>query len=175
MSAVNGQRFGGVVAVFAIVFAAVLVGAPAESHAGAAAEATLSADLSAVDDAIARADVSAAARALHEAYQSALASRRWQGMLAYGDAALRVSTLTAVRQPAVEQARRAYLMALYRARGEASLDGTIAVARAFTALGDRDVARGALSMAGRLARTDGERARVHALTARLDDDLLASE
>lgn len=175
MSAAIGRRPGSVATVFAVVFAAVVAGAPLDSHAGAPAEVALSAQLSVVDHAISRGDTSTAVRALHEAYQSALASRRWQGMVAYADAVLRVGAMTTVRQPAVEQARRAYLMALYRARGEGSVDGTLAVARAFTTLGDRDVAHGALSMAARLARTEADRARVRALTARIGDDLIASE
>lgn len=161
---------------FALV--ALVLTSPACSKAGdgtAAADAALSVRLAAIDTALARHDVSAAVRALHEAYQAALASRHWRSMVAYGDAALRVADASGVRQPGVEKARRAYLLALYRARAEHSLDGALASAQSFATLGDREVASGCLVMAERLARTDAERARLRAMTAQVNERLMASD
>jgi hypothetical protein len=138
------------------------------------ADAALSAHLAAVDSALARQDVIAASHALQTAYQAALASRRWQGMVAYGDAALRVAELTGTRQPGIEQARRAYLLALYRARAERSLDGALAATQSFMWLGDREVAQGCLSVARRLARNSADRARVREIAARVDDQMLSA-
>ena len=42
-----------------------------------------------MDDAIARGDLTAAETARHQAYRAAIASRRWEGFLATGDAILR--------------------------------------------------------------------------------------
>jgi hypothetical protein len=138
-------------------------------------DAELSMHLKAVDAAIAEHDVSEAVRTLAEAYRAALASRHWQGMVAYGDAALRLAGLSPVRRPGIEQARRAYLIALYRARGERSLDGALVVAQSFAALGDREIATACLVMAERLARTDAERARVREMAARVNERLLMAE
>jgi hypothetical protein len=46
--------------------------------------------------------------------------------------------------------RRAYLTALFRARGERSLIGVLSAAEGFKALGDREVVERALEMAARL-------------------------
>ena len=50
----------------------------------------------------------------------------------------------------VPPARRAYLTALFRARGERSLIGVLSAAEGFKALGDREVVERALEMAARL-------------------------
>jgi hypothetical protein len=161
-------------AMMAFVFLAPIASAADERATTLVADAALSAHLSAVDDALARHDIAAASRELQAAYQAALASRRWQGMVAYGDTALRVAEASGTRQHGVEQARRAYLLALYRARSERSVDGALAATYSFVLLGDRDVAQGCLSIARRLARTAEDRARVRALTARLEDRLAAT-
>ncbi len=157
---------------------ALVLTSPACSTAGdgtASADAALSLQLAVIDSALARHDVSAASNALHEAYQAALASRHWESMVGYGDAALRVADASGVRQPGVEKARRAYLLALYRARAEHSLDGALASAQSFASLGDREVASGCLVMAERLARNNADRARMRAMTARVNERLMAAE
>ena len=55
-------------------------------------------------------------------------------------------------------ARRAYLSALFRARGERSLPGVLGAGERFTALGDREVVGQVLSMASslRIAEADAE-------------------
>ena len=160
-------------AAITLVLVAPAVGTTSEARAGAAIDAALSAHLSAVDTALRRGDVSAASSALHAAYQAALGSRRWQGMIAFGDAALRVAGASGVRQPGLEQARRAYLLALFRARGEGSMEGALTAAQSFAALGDREVANGCLSVASKLARTDADRARVREMAARVNERAVA--
>ena len=160
-------------ALIALVLAVPAPGAASEARAAAALDAALSAHLSAVDTALASADVEVAKQALHAAYQVALGSRRWQGLVAFGDAELRVAEASGTHQAGLEQARRAYLLALFRARGEGSMDGALTAAKSFAALGDREVANGCLSVASKLARTDADRARVREMSARVNERALA--
>jgi len=144
-----------------------IVSAASPDGQAAAADAALSAHLAAVDEALAQRNGPAAASALQAAYQAALGGRRWQGMIAYGDAAQRVGELTAGRQVGLEHARRAYLLALYRARAERSVEGALAATQSFMWLGDREVAQGCLSVARRLARTTAEQERVREIAVRV--------
>lgn len=160
-------------AMFGFMLVTPIANADAERSMALVADVALSAHLTAVDDALSRNDTVSASQELQAAYQTALASRRWQSMIAYGDAALRVAEASGTRPAGVEQARRAYLLSLYRARSERSVDGALAATQGFMTLGDREVAQGGLSIAGRLARTAADRDRVRALAARLDDRLAA--
>lgn len=123
-----------------------------------------------LDEALAARDVRAAERAWREAYVAAAGSWRWDGMLAVGDAALRVGQVAVTRHAAQARARNVYLAALFRARQQDSVDGVLRAAEAFAALGDRDVVEQCLRLAGAMAsqaRDSHASARVHALTARL--------
>lgn len=135
--------------------------------------------LGAVDAALAAKDVDGAMRALRQAHAAALASRRWDALIAVGDVALRVDKASSSRAAALPLARQAYLSALFRARAEGSLDGVLRVTEAFVALGDRQVAAQALQIARALAaRSNDARAiaRVRALEGRLfEGDLTAGE
>ena len=104
-----------------------------------------------VDAALAKHDVSAAERAWHDAYGAALGSRRWEGMVQVGDAALRIGELAGSRKASEARARWTYRAALFRARQEGSVDGVLRVAEAFSALGDREVVAQCLRTAERLA------------------------
>jgi hypothetical protein len=67
-------------------------------------------------------------------------------------------------------ARRAYLSALFRARGEHSMAGVLGAAERFTALGDREVVSHALLIAASLGVADGDvdtQRRLQALRDRL--------
>ena len=70
-------------------------------------------------------------------------------------------------------ARRAYLVALFRARGERSLGGVLEAAEGFAALGDEAVVQQALAMAEPLAAAPGvdatTRTRLATLRERLAD------
>src|SRR5262245_52522350 len=81
-----------------------------------------------MDSALMAGDLSAAERAWHEAYVAALGARRWEGMLAVGDAALRLGEVVRGPRVAATQAREAYLAALFRARDRRSLDGVLRAA-----------------------------------------------
>ena len=128
----------------------------------------------AVDEALARQDLSVAVRAWHAAYSAALGSRRWTGMADVGDAYLRIGEAAGLRKPWEPRAREVYLNALLRARHEGSLDGVLRVAGAFAALGDTDVVEGALRIAERLATKLNSRDQVRAARERLMTRMLAT-
>jgi hypothetical protein len=130
-----------------------------------------------VDDALATKNTAEALRALHQAHVLALGSRRWDGMVAVGDAARRIGQ--SVRAPRLydARARHAYLVAFFRARHERSLEGVVRVGEAFSALGDLDVVEQCLHVArDLLARHPDEAARVRvlALEQRLTDRSFAA-
>jgi hypothetical protein len=107
--------------------------------------AALSARLSAMDAAVTDRDRSRAILAWRDAYELALGTRDWEAMATVGDAALKVDALTGPAGPGVPgfraEARRAYLIALFRARNAGAPEGVERVAGAFSDLGDREVAR----------------------------------
>ncbi|HET7875424.1 MAG TPA: hypothetical protein VFN71_07845 [Methylomirabilota bacterium] len=123
-----------------------------------------------MDAALERGDVEQAARARHDAYRAALASRRWEALADVGDATLRLAARRGVGVPTLAEARRLYLSALFRARRERSLAGVLRATEAFAALGDRDVARQGLLIAASLARDGADPellARMQALRERV--------
>jgi hypothetical protein len=95
--------------------------------------------LAKVSDALAGGDVATATRAWNDAYGVALAASTWAAMADVGDAARRLADATPTRSPYEEKARQAYLISLFRARNEGSLDGVLRAAEAFAALGDREL------------------------------------
>jgi len=108
---------------------------------------------------------------MHDAYVAALASRRWDGMVAVGDAYLRLGAATSHESASRAKARQAYLTAFFRARNEESTDGVLRATEAFADLGDRAVAAQCLKTAEALAaksKASGARDRVAALTERYD-------
>ena len=118
-----------------------------------------------VDEALARKQIAAAERAWHEAYLDALGSRRWEGMVAVGDASLRIGEVSGEKPAARARARQSYLTALGRARADGSVEGVLRVARAFDELGDREVVR----MCLRVARSISEARRDERGSARARD------
>jgi hypothetical protein len=89
----------------------------------------------------------------------------WQAVMRIGD--------DARAHGAAPAARRAYLTALFRARGERSLLGVLGAAEGFKALGDREVVDHALGMAAALGASDVDTdtelgRRLQALRDRLD-------
>jgi hypothetical protein len=111
--------------------------------------------VAAADAALARRHAGAAMRARHDAYSAALASRRWEGMVAVGDLTLRIGDASRTRPSAAAQARQAYLMALFRARAEGSVEGVMRTAEAFAGLGDREVAEHSVAIARTLRGEPG--------------------
>jgi hypothetical protein len=104
-----------------------------------------------IEQALARHDVSAAVRAWHDAYGAALASRGWEGMIAVGDAFLRIGTEAGTVNGSRSNARQAYLNALIRAHRDGSVDGLRRTAAGFATLGDHAVAAHCLRVADELA------------------------
>jgi hypothetical protein len=164
-----------VVVVMAVIFA-ILMGLEVAAQAAArrAAEADTrpwTGAIERMDRALAANNVSAAERATHEAYVMALSSRRWESMVAVGDAYTRLADATGYRTAGRAKARQAYLTAFFRARAEQSIDGVLRTTEAFSDLGDRAVAAQCLKTAEALAaksKHPGVRDRVAALAERLD-------
>lgn len=129
-----------------------------------------------VDTALSRKEFSAALRASQEAYAAAVASRRWEGLIAAGDAYRRVGEATELHKSFDAKAREAYRSALFRARQQGSVEGALRAAEAFLTLGDSEVVAQCVRIAERLAGTDPEaRADVRAFAARLGDPSLTVE
>lgn len=112
-----------------------------------------------VEAALAQKDARSAERAWQEAYRAALGSMAWEGMIVVGEAARHISAA---------RARRAYLIALIRARQQQSLEGVLRAAEAFASLGDREVVQSCLRIAAGLAVQPGD-ARVPARVRRLKE------
>jgi hypothetical protein len=104
-----------------------------------------------MNEALRRREVPVAVRAWRDAYAAAFASRKWEGMLAVGQAYLRIGDIAQSRQAFVPKAREAYLSALFRARQGGSPDGVLRVAAAFEALGDREMVQQCVAIAETLA------------------------
>jgi hypothetical protein len=111
------------------------------------------AGLRAFDDAVDTGDFAVAARVWPPAWAAAFASRRWDVLLATGDAALRMSALVNSPASARANARRAYRAALFRARAQGSVEGVLRACEAMKVLGDREMAAAAEHMARTLAST----------------------
>lgn len=111
-----------------------------------------------VDEALAVRDVKAAVEAWREAYALALGGVGWEGMVAVGDAYLRIGDFLDFRRAFLGDTRASYRVALFRARQERSLEGLLRVTEAFAALGDGAIAEYALKLAEALAlqRSDRE-------------------
>lgn len=116
--------------------------------------------------ALAAGDATGAERAWQEAYRAAIRSGAPGSLLELGHAYLRVGEAARGRETAIGRTRRAYLIALFRARQRRDADGAAAAGQAFAALGDREVADRAFAIALALAarnRDDGAKERIAAL------------
>lgn len=165
-----GGRFGAAgVALF--IVALTILGAFAAQPAPRPGEESpaWAADIQRFESALTRRDVGAAVKALHAVYLGALASGRWQGMIAHGDAAVRIAEVSGARRPWIEKARQSYLMGLFRARDAGDLEGVFRAAEGFHRLGDREVADLALRTAERMAGAGGGSRRVRERVAWSDD------
>jgi hypothetical protein len=136
----------GAVALAVLALALAGVGALTAAVPGSVAPRGWTTMVARVDEALADGDRAAALSWWREAQAAALRSGQWEGMVEVGDAARRLGE--------AHHARRAYLTALFRARRQHSLDGVLAAAAGFGALGDREVLAQALRIAERQAGTD---------------------
>jgi hypothetical protein len=107
-----------------------------------------------VDTELASGHVDAAVRAWHDAYGAALANRSWEGLLALGEAFMKIGHAAGTPGGAPMNAREAYVAALIRARRNCSVDGALRSAEAFAELGDRAIVEQSLYIAAQLAPGD---------------------
>jgi hypothetical protein len=103
-----------------------------------------------VQDAVARGNATVAILEWREAHASALSTREWERMADIGDAAVAIAALGPSTRDFSGEARRAYLMALFRARDARSKVGLLRVAGAFRTLGDGEAAAQAERLAAGL-------------------------
>ena len=140
-----------ILAIAAMLGLMLLIGVVSEALAGhaVAAEAQVAwqAQLDRVDEALGRNDQAQALLLWREAYAAALRSRHWQGLVAVGDTYRRLGARGGFEKAAVAKARQPYLVALFRARQEGSVDGVLRVADAFAELGDDAVVQQCLAIA----------------------------
>lgn len=108
------------------------------------------------EEALAKKNARAAEQSWHEAYRAALSSRRWEGMVAVGDASRRIGEVAGTREASLARARQVYLTALDRARQQRSVEGVLRAAEAFDALGDREVVNVCMRIAESLAAQSGD-------------------
>ena len=106
--------------------------------------------------ALASGEPRAAHEAWEQAYRGAMHARSTEGLLAVGDAYLRIGEAVHDRSTAVASARRIYLMALFQARGRRDAAGVAAVAAAFSSLGDRETASRGFEIATAIATERGD-------------------
>ncbi len=126
--------------------------------------------LAAMDEALGRRDLVTATQAWRQARELALRSRDWRGPIEAADAELRLAGAADRVREARPTARELFLVALFRARAEHSVDGVLRSAEGFARLGDHDAAALALRIADNTAAKygDGEdRARVRLASERL--------
>jgi len=121
----------------------------------------------AVDRALGKRDVESAQRAWESAHLAAVESLSWEGLLAAGEACLRIGGTIGARTTAEPVARRAYFAALYRACRENSFEGILRTAEAFANLGDREVVEECVGLVELQVDGDQRRRRVAAIIGRL--------
>jgi len=148
-----------------VVLAVVVAGlATLETVAGARVRSAETRDperlaaLTAMDEALARQDLSAAAQAWREARQLALRSRGWRAPVEAAEAELRLAAATNRLRESKPTARELLLLGLFRARAEHATEGALRVAEGFARIGDRDAAQLALRLAESVAEHSGDSA-----------------
>ena len=117
---------------------------------GSHALSTWKTPLAPVDKALRARDVAAAMRAWHPVYGAALRDHGWEGLIAVGDARLRIQRAAGASRNADGQVRQIYLTALVRAQRHGSTEGALSAAAAFATLGDREIAAEAVRIAAAL-------------------------
>lgn len=134
-----------------LVIAVLVLDLFADHALGTESQVAWRAQLRKVDAAVAGNDLADAATPWREAYAVALKSRHWEGMVAVGDAYRQLGDLGGFPRTAQAKARQTYLTAMFRARGEASVDGVLRVADRFADLGDHDVVKQCIRVARSIA------------------------
>ena len=119
---VRAQRFGQVLA-RGMLLAVTISGCEATSADPYAA--SWDQYIQVMDDALTRGDLNAAEMARQEAFLAARGSRRWDAMVAVGDASVRLMRSPGASPTLGAEARRIYRWALFRARQQGSLEGVV--------------------------------------------------
>jgi hypothetical protein len=114
------------------------------------------AHLQVLDTELGRGHVDVAVRVWHDASGAALESRSWEGMIAVGDASMRIGDAAGTPNSARTNAREAYMIALIRARRSGSVDGALRSAEAFRELGADLIVEQCLHIAAHLAAGDDQ-------------------
>jgi hypothetical protein len=177
MSTTSGSRWSTIPCVVALVVIVIAfrladVGPTAAASAvrTPAVEAPWEPSLRSLDAALQQGDAGAANRAWHDGYGAALASGRWEGFVAMGDAVRRIADVTGSRSLGEARSRSLYLAALFRARQQGAVAGVLRTAEAFAGLGDSEVVAQCLTVARALAARAGDRdaeGRIQVLTGQL--------
>jgi hypothetical protein len=123
-----------IIAVVALVVALALLEALAGREHAVDTDRTWESAIAKLDSALERGDTTGAIRAWHDAYLAAFVSRRWEGMVEVGDAAVRIGAIARSSEYWQPRAREAYLAAMFRARAHHSLEGVLRAAEGFGAL-----------------------------------------
>lgn len=140
-----------------LVLASVTVTTPPPTRAGEPADASpWRAPLRGAAEAFAAGDGRTAYLAWEEGYRAAMRDRGWQGLVSAADTYIRIGGIPG-QEATAPRARRLYLAALFRARAARSSTGLVAVAEAFAALGDTEVAARSAALAERMAERGGAR------------------
>jgi len=101
---------------------------------------------------LAEEQIGPAIRSWERARVAARLSRQWQGLLAVGDAYLRIGDAVDFRRAFVTTARALYLEALERARDEGSVDGVLGANAALSAIDECLAGEPVIAMAAQAAR-----------------------
>jgi hypothetical protein len=120
-----------------------------------------------MDRALGNHDVDGARQAWESAHLAAVESLSWEGLLATGEACLRMGGAIDGRASAEPAARRVYFAALYRACRENSFEGILRTAEAFANLGDREVVEECAGLVEMQVDGEQRRRRVAALIGRM--------
>jgi hypothetical protein len=127
-----------------------------------------------MDRALGNHDVDGARQAWESAHLAAVDSLSWEGLLATGEACLRMGGAIDGRASAEPAARRVYFAALYRACRENSFEGILRTAEAFANLGDREVVEECAGLVEMQVDGEQRRRRVAALIGRLGTPMPAN-
>ena len=152
MNAAAAPRIG------AYLLAVLAAAAPAVAgpHPSRGAAADWREPLQRAEVALANGERGAAQQAWEQAYRAAMQVRTTEGLLAVGDAYLRIGEGTRDRATAVASARRIFLTALFQARERRDAPGVAAAAAAFASLGDHHVADRGFEIATTVANRYGD-------------------
>jgi hypothetical protein len=142
----------------AYLFAVLLATAPALATTGTFRAPTVDwrEPLQRAERALANDERAAAQQAWEQAYRAAVQGRSAEGLLAVGEAYLRIGEAARDRATAVAWARRAFLTALFQAREQRDAPGVAGVATAFISLGDHEVGNRGLEIATAIATERGD-------------------